>query len=263
LNAADQILNFTEKPERPRSSLASMSVYVFRREVLVEELQRASRGEDGSATFQIHELLRRMMPRRRAYGWTFHGPWGYTRTLDEYHAFHRGLLGAPPKIDLAAWSVRSNLLARRAAPPPPARCLPGARVEDSLLAPGCAVRGTVRGSVLSPGVVVGEGAEVIDCVLWDRVTVEPGASLRGVISDKRVVFGRGCRIGEGDSAPSEEQPMSLTAGSTVVGMDARIPPGARVGRNCIVHSGAPEAAFAAPVASGKSVRPAGAGAGAR
>ncbi len=255
LNAASQIMNFTEKPGHPRSNLASMSVYVFRREVLVEELRRAGHGEEGGATFQIHEVLRRMMPRRRAYGWVFHGDWEYTRTLDEYYAFHRDILGAAPRIDLARWEVRSNVLTRRTAPPPPARCLPGSRVEDSFLSPGCAVHGTVRRSVLSPNVIVGEGAVVSDSILWDKVVVEPGAVLNGVISDKRVLFGEGCQAGAGDPVPSEEMPGSLACGAVVVGMDASIPPGARIGKNCIIHPDADEKDLASPVASGKSVRP--------
>jgi glucose-1-phosphate adenylyltransferase len=80
--------------------------------------------------------------------------------------------------------------------------------------------------------------------------------LKGVISDKRTVFGKGCQVGVGDAVPSEELPSSLTGGSTVVGMDARIPAGARIGRNCVIHPEAGEKEITAPVPSGKSVRPA-------
>jgi glucose-1-phosphate adenylyltransferase len=263
LNQAGQIVNFTEKPRHPRSHLASMSVYVFRRQVLVEELRRAERGADGSKTFQIHEVLRRMMSRRRAYGWVYHGDWTYAQTLDEYHAFHRSLLGPAPRIDLARWEIRSNVYARRTAPPPPARLLPGSRVDDAIVSAGCVIQGTVRGSVLSPDVTVGEGAEVTDCVLWDKVVVEPGAVLHGVISDKRAWFGPGCRVGAGEIQPSEEMPASLAGGSTVVGMDVRVPAKAQVGRGCILHSGIAEQDLASPAASGTSVRPAGPAEGAR
>jgi glucose-1-phosphate adenylyltransferase len=187
LNAAGQIMNFTEKPEYPRTNLASMSVYVFRREVLVEELLRAAKGDE--KTFQIHEVLRRMMSRRRAYGFVHHGGWEYTRTLDEYVAFHRQLLGVSPKVRIGEWKVRSNLMTRRTAPPPPARCLPGSQVDDSLVSAGCVVEGTVRGSVLSPGVRIEKGAQVNDCVLWDDVVVSEGAQLSGVVCDKRAFFG--------------------------------------------------------------------------
>lgn len=254
LNAAGQIMNFTEKPEYPRTNLASMSVYVFRREVLVEELRRAVPGSDGNPTFQIHEVLRRMMSHRRAYGFIHHGGWEYTRTLDEYVAFHRQLLGAKPKIDLESWRVRSNMMTRRNYPPPATRLAPGSQVEDSLIPAGCVIEGTVKGSVLSPGTKVGKGAVVTDCVLWEDVTVEPGAQLTGVVCDKRVTFGKSCQVGVGATAKSEEMPQSLTCGATVVGMDARIPANAKVGKNCIVHCEAKDSDFPAEVASGKSVK---------
>lgn len=253
LNAAGQIMNFTEKPEYPRTQLCSMSVYVFRREVLVDELRKAVPGADGNPTFQIHEVLRRMMSRRRAYGFIHHGGWEYTRTLDEYVAFHRQLLGARPHVDLAGWKVRSNLMTRRTAPPAPARYLPGAQVDDSLVSAGCVVEGTVRGSVLSPGVRIGKGATVVDCVLWDDVVVGDGARLTGVVSDKRTIFGKGAQVGVGAPAPSEEAPGSLTCGATVIGMDVRIPPEARVGKNCVIHPEAQESDFAAEIPSGRSV----------
>jgi len=257
LNAAGQIMNFTEKPEYPRTNLASMSVYVFRREVLVEELRRSVQGAEGTPTFQIHEVLRRMMSHRRAYGYIHHGGWEYTRTLDEYVAFHRDLLGAKPKVDLASWNVRSNLMTRRTAPPAPTRYVPGAQVEDSMISAGCVIEGTVKGSVLSPGVRVGKGAVVTDCVLWEDVVVGEGAKLTGVVSDKRAHFGKNAQVGVGAVAKCEEMPASLTCGATIVGMDARVPAGARVGKNCIVHCEAQESDFPAEVASGKSVRAAG------
>lgn len=253
LNAAGQIVNFTEKPAYPRSNLASISVYVFRREVLVDELLRAARGEEGGATFQLHEVLRRMMSRRRAYGFVHQGAWAYSRTLDEYYEFHRGLLATDPKIDLAKWQVRTNPLARRTTPPAPARHLPGSEVGNSLISSGCIIEGAVRSSVLSPGVRIGRGAVVTDCVLWDDTVVEDGAKLTGVVSDKRAVFGRGCEVGVGEVIANIAMPSSLTCGATVVGVDAHVPAQARIGKNCIIHPDARAAQFTGAVASGQSV----------
>jgi len=257
LNAVGQLVNFMEKPEYPRADLASMSVYVFRREVLIEELRRTGTGDPQSKTFQIHEVLRRMIPRRRAYGWVYQGPWHYTRTLDEYYQFHQDLLGSHPgtDLDLDRWQVRSNFLARRTAPPPPVRFLPGAQVENAIISPGCVIAGAVRNSVLSPGVRVEVGAVVLDSVLWDDVVVGARATLDRVICDKRCHFGRESHVGYGDAAISEEMPDSLTCGATVLGMDVQVPAGVRIGRGCIIH---PEAAIAdllEPVGAGRSVRP--------
>jgi len=253
LNAAGQLVGFTEKPEYPRTNLASMSVYVFRREVLVEELLRTVHGEEGARTFQIHELLRRMMSRRRAYGFIHHGAWAYTRTLDEYYAFHQGLLGAEPSPDLSTWHVRSNVMARRTAPPAPARYAPGSVIDNCVIADGCVILGTVKNSVLSPGVRVGRGAVVEGSVLWSDVVVGEGARLCDVIADKRAVFGKGAVVGVGEAAPSRAMPHSLTCGATLIGMDARIPDAARIGRNCIIHPEAQEQHLGKPVPSGESV----------
>jgi glucose-1-phosphate adenylyltransferase len=259
LNAAGQIMNFTEKPAVPRTDLASMSVYVFRREVLVDELRRSASGEDQTVTFQIHEVLRRMITRRRAYGFIHRGDWEYSGTLDEYYAFHQDLLGAAPKVDITAWDVHTNPMDGRASPPPPARCLPGARIANSLLSAGCVIEGTVENSVLSPGVRVGPRAVVKDSVLWNDVVVESDAELSGVIADETAVFSRGCQVGIGESLPSEERPGSLSCGVTVLAMNVRLPAGARVGKNCLIHSEASEEDIGAAVPSGKSVWPRGAG----
>ncbi|MFH1808320.1 MAG: sugar phosphate nucleotidyltransferase [Pseudomonadota bacterium] len=253
INAVGQIMNFVEKPEYPRTNLASIGVYLFKRQVLLDELSTAVAGREG-ATFEIHEILHRMIPRRRAYGYVFHGEWHYTRTLDEYVAFHHKLLGPDPAVDLNLWDVRSNVMARRSHPAPPARVLPGGVVENSLVCPGCVIEGTVRNSVLSRGVHVQKDAVVDDCVLWEDVVVETAAQLSGVVSDKRVHFGPGCQVGRGESIPSTEMRGSLTCGASVFGMDVRVPAGARIGRNCVVHADARGEDFAGEVASGSSVK---------
>ena len=165
-------------------------------------------------------------------------------------------VGAAPAVDIAAWDVQSNLMAGRASPPPPVRCLPGARIVNSLVSAGCVIEGTVEDSVLSPGVRVGPRAVVRGSVLWDDVVVEADAQVFAAIADKRVVFAHGCQVGVGESVASEEKPASLSGGATVLAMNVRLPAGARVGKNCLVHFEATENDIGMQVASGKSVWPA-------
>jgi glucose-1-phosphate adenylyltransferase len=250
LNSAGQIVKFTEKPQYPRTNLAAIGVYVFKRQVLVDELLRAVSGKDEVKTFHLHEIIRRLIPRRSAYGYTFTGEWYYTRTLDEYFEFHRSLLGPSPRINLTEWKIRSNTLYRL---PAPTRVRPGAVIENSLLSGGCEIAGTVRNSVLSPGVIIEKDAVVTNSVLWDDVTVREGAVLDKVVSDKRAVFGAMSTVGAGKALPSKEMPRSLTCGATLIGMDVRVPARARIGRNCIVHPEAGDECFKKPVASGESI----------
>jgi glucose-1-phosphate adenylyltransferase len=158
-------------------------------------------------------------------------------------------------VDIAAWDVQSNLMAGRASPPPPARCLPGARIVNSLVSAGCVIEGTVENSVLSPGVRVGPGAVVKGSVLWDDVVVEADAQVSAAIADKRVVFSRGCQVGVGESVASEERPASLSCGATVLAMNVRLPAGARVGQNCLIHVEATPDDIGMQVPSGKSIWP--------
>jgi glucose-1-phosphate adenylyltransferase len=151
---------------------------------------------------------------------------------------------------LTEWKIRSNTLQRL---PAPARCRPGAVIENSLISEGCEIAGTVRNSVLSPGVVVEKGATVTNSVLWDDVTVREGAVLDKVISDKRAEFGAACTVGTGKALVSKEMPASLTCGATLIGMEVRVPARARIGRNCIVHPEVGEECFKKPVASGESI----------
>ncbi|MCU0692142.1 MAG: sugar phosphate nucleotidyltransferase, partial [Polyangiaceae bacterium] len=171
LNAEGRIMSYIEKPKHPRTNLASMTVYVFRRDVLVEELQRHAHASDEERkTYQIYdEILPRLMEHRRAFGWVHYGPWEYARTLDGYYAAHQDLLGPSPVIDLLAWNVRTNTMMRRSAPPPPTRHFPGAEVIDSLVTGGCQIQGRVERSVLSPEVRIGRGAVVRDSILWEKV----------------------------------------------------------------------------------------------
>jgi len=91
------------------------------------------------------------------------------------------------------------------------------------------------------------------------VVVESDAEVSGVIADECAILSRGCRVGLGESVPSEERPASLSCGATVLAMNVRLPAGTRVGKNCLIHSDASEADIGGEVPSGKSVWPRDAG----
>ena len=258
LNAEGRIMSYMEKPKHPRTNLASMTVYVFRREVLVQELRRhASASPEERKTYHIYdEILPHMMTHRRAFGWVHYGQWEYARTLDAYHAAHQDMLGPSPRLDIASWNVRTNTMMRRAAAPPPTRHLPGAQVIDSFVGGGCQIAGQVERSVLSPDVRIGKGAIVRNSILWEKVVVEEGAVLDGVICDKRCTIGKGARLGadEGEPQPNDAFPTSLRSGISVLGMDVQVPAGGRIGKNCIVYPKVNADFLSEPLKSGQTVR---------
>ena len=139
-------------------------------------------------------------------------------------------------LDPATWGIVTNL--ESDALPydrPPSHIAPTAQISHSAISAGCVIRGKVNNSVLSPGVVVEKDAEVNDSILMHDSMVSQGARINKVISDKKVEFGPGCRVGNPSaSRPNEEYPKHLSSGITLVGKWAQIPKGAEVGGNCII-----------------------------
>ena len=110
-------------------------------------------------------------------------------------------------------------------------------VQRSMIAAGCTIEGTVVNSILSPGVTVRAGAEVRDSIIFHDCTIESDAVVDHVICDKKVTVKQGCVIGEGDGwdVANEDYPKHLSNGITLIGREAELLPGIKVGRNCIIN----------------------------
>jgi glucose-1-phosphate adenylyltransferase len=251
LGADGRVVDWEEKPAQPRSDLASMGIYVFAREALHAWLS-PDRSDFG------HEVVPAMLAGGAAvYGHLFDGYWRDVGTVEAYWKANLDLVGLVPPLDLFD---RSWLIHTRSEERSPAKLGPEAVARHSLVSHGCIVNGTVVNSVLSPGVTVYEGAVVRDSVILLDTEVGPGAVVDTAIVDKFVRVGAGAVVGSGTDfgTANVDEPERLTTGITVVGERARIPVGARLGRNCLVEPRVETADFAAfpggVVPSGASVR---------
>jgi glucose-1-phosphate adenylyltransferase len=232
LDSSGRVTLYQEKAAHPEGDLASLTVYAFNTRCLLERLRQNTR--DGK-TFQIYsEIIPRMVDEgARVFGWVFDGYWQYARTLDTYYATNMDIVSdAAP--DLSAWGVRTNLAPATLGDPTPALFRPTATVNASLVCCDTVVGGTVERSILSPGVVVEQGAVVRDSVIMHRCHVAKGAVLDRAILDKDVRVGAGALIGCGEVVPNRLHPQTLSSGVTVIGKGSVIPEGLRVGRSCIV-----------------------------
>jgi glucose-1-phosphate adenylyltransferase len=211
------VREYAYKPEDPRGTTVATEVFVLDPGPTLERLEGyASEPEVG----HLGDLGDRLLPdQARDGGARAHPLGGYWRdvgTLEAYWAAHRDLLDPEPPIDLddPEWPVRSRGGLHGAA-----RVERGAQVEQSLLSGGASVAGLVRGSVLSPGVVVEAGAEVVDSVLLPGARVCAGARVARSIVDDGVVVGERARVGALDDPEG---------GLALVGREARLEPGAVV-----------------------------------
>ena len=192
-----RITDYAYKPEEPAGDLVTNEVFVFDPGTvldLLDELGDAA-GEEGLEDLG-DDVLPRLVEAGKAREHRFEGYWRDLGTIDAYWAAHMDLLADEPPYDPGAadWPLLTVGGHRR-----PARVRSGAQVTDALLSPSADVAGVVRRSVLSPGVVVEAGAEVVESVLLPGVVVRAGARVRRAVLDEGVDVQGGCSVGgEGD-----------------------------------------------------------------
>lgn len=247
----ERIVDFQEKPAEARSNLASMGIYVFRKETLIETLRDDETPSQAMIDFG-KDVIPWLIARGNVYAYRFEGYWQDVGTIQSYWDANMELLREPTPLNLydAEWRIHTRSEER-----PPAKLLDSATVHNSLISHGCFIRGTVEHSVLSPGVVVREGAIVRDSVIMTDSYISAGAVVDRCIIDKEVVIGPGARVGVGDDdTPNWLEPERLNTGITLVGRNARVPADVTIGRNVLIAPNIKEQDFtSSAIPSGESV----------
>lgn len=207
------IEEFEEKPAKPRSNKASMGVYIFTWEKLRKYLIQDAADPASSNDFGKNIIPNMLRDNQRMFAYDFEGYWKDVGTIESLWEANMDLLQLPMPIDLydKKWRIygRNPGMA-------PHFIADGASVKNSLITEGCEVYGKVDHSVLFAGVIVKEGASVIDSVLMPGAVVERGAQVRRAIIAEGAVIGAGATVGEetGNIAVVGQQ-VNLPAGSAV------------------------------------------------
>jgi glucose-1-phosphate adenylyltransferase len=248
-----RVIKFEEKPAKPKSNLASMGVYIFRTDVLIDVFQR----EDGGRSMIDfgHEVIPFLIADENVFAYRFEHYWRDVGTLQSYWEANMEQIQDVPGLNLydPDWRIHTRSEER-----PPAKIMDNSHVSRSLLSHGCIIiRATVERSVLSPGVVLQEGAVVRDSIIMTDAVIGPGAIVDRCIIDKHVYIGAGAQLGVGnDNAPNWLEPGRLNTGLTLVGRSARVPAGVRAGRNVLIGADVRESAFESrEISSGETVDP--------
>ena len=228
-----RIVEWEEKPKVPRTNLASMGIYVFNAEYLINLLAENKEEVD----FGIH-LIPKAIARDNVFAYPFEGYWRDVGTIQAYWEANMDLLVDEPEISPEAWGIRPNLESEQhLADRIPARFTAGSRVTRSMISAGCVIEGEVENSVLSPGVKIGRGCRIKDSIIFHDCVIEAGATVNLAIMDKRVKVGKGAVIGTGENKkkPNMKFPDHLYTGISLIGKEAVIPAETIVGRNCIIN----------------------------
>ena len=193
-NEDGSIYEFEEKPEHPKSTLASMGIYIFTYKELRKYLIADAKKEDSKHDFGMNIIPDMLKDNKKLFAYEFNGYWKDVGTVESLWQANMDLLD-DKELDLynikKDWKIYTEDTLGK-----PQIIGDKATVKNSLITQGCLVNGTVEGSVLFNNVNVGEGAKVIDSVLMPGVLVEEGAEVYKAIVDEGVVIRAKSKINE-------------------------------------------------------------------
>ena len=224
-----KITDFEEKPENPRSNLASMGIYIFNWKTLKEAL--LVNADQPGLDFGKHVIPYCHQKGESLYAYEFNGYWKDVGTLNSYWQANMELIDIVPEFNLYEeyWKIytRSEIL-------PPQYIADSTLVERSILGEGTEVYGEVYNSVIGCGVTIGKGSVVRDSIIMNNTVIKEGCELNKAIIAENVRIGSHVRPGVGDEAENETDPHIYNSGIVTIGEKSVLPDGVTVGKNSCI-----------------------------
>ena len=221
-NPDGSIYEFEEKPKQPKSTNASMGIYVFNWKVLREALIADEDDAASSNDFGKNIIPSLLNAGHKMMAYTFDGYWKDVGTIDSLWEANMELLGKEPEFNIRG-DERTRIYARNSALPS-SYIDENAKIYNSFVAEGSEVYGTVRHSVISVGCTVGEGALIEDSVVMPGVVIESGAIVRHAILGENSKVCRNAVVG-GAYGPEDSKKISVTSKGAVVAENTVLAPG--------------------------------------
>ena len=221
------IYEFEEKPKQPKSTLASMGIYIFTAQKLYDYLEEDDSNPSASKDFGKDVLPAMLAAGEKMVAYSFDGYWKDVGTISSLWEANMDLLGDDPAFDVSNsdWKIHSrNPLA------PPEYVGEDAIIKNSMIALGCEIEGTVINSLLSSNVIVKKGAFVKDSVIMSGTVIEEDARVTYAIIDEDVTVSRGAVIGE---ERTSKKGIAVLGRNIVVEEGAILPGGNIVDKNVL------------------------------
>jgi len=234
VDATGRIDEFLEKSSQPLSSLASMGIYIFNKDIIKKCLTHDAARTDSPHDFGYAILPYMVNNQDRVFAYEFSGYWQDIGTIKAYYETSMELLGIEPLFnpddpDWPIFGTNSNTKCPEVSH--------GVAVTNSLIGPGCKIEGQVENSILSPGVHVEEQAVVKNSIILANTKIGYHSIVDKCILDENVHVGKLCYVGFSGRA------LYGNGDITVVGKDVVVPPHTGIGRNVRVQPGAKPADF--------------------
>ena len=224
-----RITEFEEKPEHPRSNLASMGIYIFSWKALKESLTALK--DQPSCDFGKHILPYCRDNGKRLFAYEFNGYWKDVGTLGSYWEANMELIDIIPEFNLYEeyWKIytKSDVI-------PPQYIASDAHIERSIVGEGTEVYGDVINSVIGAGVTIAKGAVVKDSIVMQGSVIGAGTSVEKAIIAENVKVGSDVQIGVGEYAPSTYDQKVYQFDLATIGENSIIPDGVKIGKNTAI-----------------------------
>ena len=211
-NPDNSIYEFEEKPAKPKSTNASMGIYVFNWEVLRNALISDEEDPASSNDFGKNIIPTLLANGHKMMAYPFNGYWKDVGTIDSLWEANMELLGDNPEFQIRG--KKDRIYARNSALPS-SYIDQNASIADSFVAEGCEVYGQVNHSIISVGCSIGAGAVVEDSVVMPGVVIESGAIVRHAILGENSRVCKNAVVG-GAFGPGEKKEISVTSKGAVV-----------------------------------------------
>ena len=199
-DGAGRIVEFEEKPEHPKSNLASMGIYIFNWKLLRKMLLADMKDPDSHHDFGKDIIPQLLNDNKTLAAYKFKGYWKDVGTIDSLWEANMDLLDSRNELNLndASWRIYTE-----DTPTLPQYIGPNAKIDKAFITQGCVVKGEVKHSVLFTGCKVGEGAKIIDSVLMPGVEVAAGAVVQRALVADNIKIGPEAVVGSADSESIE------------------------------------------------------------
>lgn len=225
----NRITEFEEKPENPRSNLASMGIYIFTWKVLREALIHMS--DEAGCDFGKHIIPYLHGKGDRIFAYEYNSYWKDVGTLTTYWEANMELIDIIPEFNLYEeyWRIftKSDII-------PPQYISEKATIHKAIIGEGCEIYGTVENSVIGAGVTVKEGAVIRDSIIMRDCIIGEGTFINKAIVAEDVEIGSGCEFGIGEFAESRFDKKVYNSDLVIIGEKTRIPDNIRLGKNTVV-----------------------------
>ncbi len=223
------ITEFEEKPEKPRSTKASMGIYIFNWKILKNALQVMK--DEPSCDFGKHIIPYCHENGNKVCAYDFKGYWKDVGTLASYWEANMELVDIIPEFNLYEefWRIytKSDVL-------PPQYIAESATITKSIIGEGTEVYGELVKSVIGSGVTIGKGAVITDSIIMNGTVIGDGAIIDKAIIAENSIIGANVELGAGEEEDNEIAPHIYSFGLVTVGEGSIIPDNVKVGKNTAI-----------------------------